>query len=257
MPVIGLSCWERPLDTTIASGERHHMLSSTYTAAITAAGGTPLLLPSVDPTHARAAVERLDGLVITGGGDIDPARYGAENTASIDIDHARDAWELALLEAARDLSVPMLGVCRGVQILNVGLGGSLLQHVWDSDAHVHLWNPGRTHLATGHHDVRLAGVLADIYGSETHHVNSLHHQSLDRLGLGLAVVATAPDGRIEAVTSTGPWKALGVQWHPERLDGDDPLFRWVVAGAAERQAARVENTREPSDSDTVIVSPSE
>jgi putative glutamine amidotransferase len=257
MPVIGLSCWERPLDTTIATGERHHMLSSTYTAAVTAAGGTPVLLPSVDPRHARAAVARLDGVIITGGGDIDPARYGAENTDSTDIDPVRDAWELALLEAARELSVPLLGVCRGVQVLNVGLGGSLLQHVWDSEAHRHLWSQDRTRLATGHHDVTLAGVLADIYGTESRTVNSLHHQSLDRLGQGLTVVATAPDGRVEAVTSSGRWPVLGVQWHPERLPDDGPLFDWIVARAADRQSARRENTSAPSDPDTVIVSPSE
>lgn len=124
----------------------------------------------------------------------------------------------------------MLGVCRGLQVLNVALGGTLHQHVWDSDEHTHLWNADRTHLATGHHDVALNGTLREIYGKDARRVNSLHHQSIDRIGRGLEVAATAPDGRIEAAASTEPWPAIGVQWHPERLDlaDEQPLFRWIT-----------------------------
>ncbi|MEX2654461.1 MAG: gamma-glutamyl-gamma-aminobutyrate hydrolase family protein [Acidimicrobiia bacterium] len=231
MPVIGLSCWERPYDTTIASGERHHMLSATYTTALLAAGAIPVLLPSIDPDHAPAVISRIDGLVITGGGDIDPSRYGAENTDSTDIDPIRDAWELALVTEARRQGVPMLGICRGSQILNVALGGTLHQHVWGSVDHPHLWNEDRTQLANGHHDVTLDGKLREIYGKDARRVNSLHHQSLDRIGSDLEVMATAPDGRTEAVATTGRWPAVAVQWHPERLDlaDEQPLFRWIVS----------------------------
>jgi putative glutamine amidotransferase len=264
MPVIGLSCWERPLDTVLATAERHHLLSSTYTAALVAVGATPVLLPSIDPARADLAVSRIDGLVITGGGDIDPARYGADNTDSTDIDPVRDAWEISLLDAARRRGLPMLGICRGCQILNVGLGGTLRQHVWGTDTHPHLWNEDRTHLATGHHDVALDGALREVYGKDARRVNSLHHQSIDSLAAGLEVVATSPDGRIEAVATTGRWQALGVQWHPERLELSDeaPLFRWITeraSGRPRRPQTRIappEKTSSPDAADTSITSPS-
>lgn len=234
MPVIGVSCWERPYDTTIARRERHHMLSATYTTALVAAGATPVLLPSIDPEHAADVISRLDGVVISGGGDVDPVRYGHENTASADIDPVRDAWELALVDAARRADLPLLGICRGVQVLNVACGGTLVQHVWGTEEHPHLWNDDRSHLATGHHDVSLTGVLAEIYGKDARRVNSLHHQAIDRVGEGLEVAATAADGRIEAVSTAAGWPALGVQWHPERLDlGDErPLFEWLTRQAS-------------------------
>lgn len=232
MPVIGLSCWERSLDTTLASGERHHLLSSSYTIALTTAGATPLMLPSIDPAFADLAVSRIDGLVISGGGDIDPARYGQTNTDSSEIDPIRDAWELALVEAATRRNIPVLGICRGLQILNVGLGGTLRQHVWGSQDHVHLWNEDRTHLASGYHDVALEGVLRELYGKDRRRVNSLHHQAIDELGAGLKVVATAPDGVVEAIASVGDWPALAVQWHPERQLDEEPLFGWITEQAA-------------------------
>lgn len=234
MPIVGLSCWERPLDTILARGERHHLLSATYTAALTAAGATPVILPSVEPALADLAVSRVDGLIISGGGDIDPARYAADNTDSTDLDPIRDAWEFALVEAARRRDIPLLGICRGLQVLNVALGGSLRQHVWGSADHAPLWNQDRTQLATGHHDVALGGPLRELYGKDSRRVNSLHHQGVARLGDELEVVATAGDGGVEAVVSTGRWTALAVQWHPERLDlaDEQPLFRWITERAS-------------------------
>ena len=232
MPVIGLSCWERPLDTTLASSERHHLLSSRYTIALTTAGATPLMLPSIDPAFADLAVSRIDGLVITGGGDIDPVRYGRSNTDSREIDAVRDAWELALVEAAKRRNTPLLGICRGLQILNVGLGGTLRQHVWGTEDHVHLWNEDRTHLASGNHDVTLEGMLRELYGKDRRRVNSLHHQAIEELGKGLEAVATAPDGVVEAVASVGDWPALAVQWHPERQLDEEALFGWITEKAA-------------------------
>lgn len=232
MPVIGLTCWERPFDTNYARGERTHMLSSTYTTWLVAAGATPVLLPSVALEHAARVVTAIDGLVITGGGDIDPDRYGAENTHSSEVDTERDAWELALVSAARRQGVPLLGICRGCQLLNVAFGGTLHQHVWDTQDHPDLWNEDRTMLVTGHHDVALTGILTDIYGKDARRVNGLHHQAIDRLGEGLEVVATAPDGRIEAVAASGSWTALAVQWHPERLSDEQALFAWITEQAA-------------------------
>ena len=233
MPLIGLTCWERPYETKYAAAERTHMLSSTYTDALVAAGATPILLPSVGLEHVEVVIAALDGLVISGGGDIDPARYGAINTESAEIDSRRDAWELALVRAARLTGTPLLGVCRGCQVLNVALGGTLNQHVWGSGPHPDLWNEDRTKLANGEHGVELSGVLADIYGTDRRAVNSLHHQSIDRLGDGLDIVATAPDGHVEGVVASDGWPALAVQWHPERLATDAPIFTWITARAAE------------------------
>ncbi|MEX1004859.1 MAG: gamma-glutamyl-gamma-aminobutyrate hydrolase family protein [Acidimicrobiia bacterium] len=233
MPVIGLTCWERPFDTNYARQERTHMLSSTYTNVLVAAGATPVLLPSVDVNHADTVMSTIDGLVITGGGDMDPSAYGSDNTDSSEIDTTRDRWELALVAAARRHGVPLLGVCRGCQVLNVAFGGTLRQHVWGTPAHPHLLDPSGTQLETGYHDIAMEGLLVEIYDQHTRRVNSLHHQAIDIVGDGLDVVATASDGGIEAVVATGPWAALGVQWHPERPDLTDeqPLFRWITEQA--------------------------
>ena len=206
------------------------MLSATFTVALTAAGATPVLLPSISAAHAKEVVDRMDGILISGGGDIDPAGYGAENTASSEIDPVRDSWEVALVESARAAGKPLLGICRGTQLLNVALGGTLHQHVWGSDDHPDLWNADRTFMHEGFHDVSLTGVLAEIYGTDRRRVNSYHHQSADRIGDDLSVVATAPDGKVEGLAASDGWPAVAVQWHPERLDLADemPLFRWLV-----------------------------
>jgi putative glutamine amidotransferase len=258
MPLIGLTCWERPFEPSYAAAERTHMLSSTYTDSLVAAGATPILLPSIELDHIEEVIAAIDGLVITGGGDIDPSRYGAVNTDSAEIDGRRDAWELALVHAARLGGTPLLGICRGCQVLNVAMGGTLHQHLWGSESHPDLWNEDRTKLANGEHDVELSGVLADIYAGDTRTVNSLHHQSIDRLGDCLEVLATAPDGHVEGIGATDGWHALAVQWHPERLATDATLFTWITQRAAEYQAriAPSLNTNSPSRAITSTTSPS-
>lgn len=230
MAVIGISCAQRSLDTVIARAERHHLLSATYVDAVAAAGATPVILPVLDPGEAGEVVSRLDGLLVSGGGDIDPGRYGHRTTASTDIDPDRDGWELALVDAAGTAGLPVLGICRGVQILAVAGGGTLRQHVWGTDDHLHLSNGDETFLSSGHHDVELSGALAELYGKDRRTVNSLHHQAIDRVPAGYEVVATAPDGVVEGIASQA---AIGVQWHPERLDlaDEQPLFEWLTANA--------------------------
>lgn len=210
------------------------MLSSTYTDVLVAAGATPVLLPSIDPRQVDTVLAAVDGLVITGGGDMDPATYGAVNTGSSEVNSTRDRWELALVAAARRQRIPLLGICRGCQVLNVALGGTLRQHVWGSKTHPQLFDASGTRLETGYHDIAMEGLLAEIYAKDSRRVNSLHHQAIDKVGDDLVVVATTSEGEIEAVVANGQWPALGVQWHPERPDLTDeqPLFRWITNQAA-------------------------
>jgi gamma-glutamyl-gamma-aminobutyrate hydrolase PuuD len=199
-------------------------------AAVAAAGGVPVLLPPVpSPDAARRAVAGIDGLLLTGGADVAPSRYGAEPpTAPGDLRPDRDAWEPDLLAAALARDLPVLAICRGAQILAVATGGTLHQHVPDLVGHSG-HRPGAAVLGTT--PVRLAAgsLAARILGGEVK-VPCYHHQAIDRLG-GVEAVGWADDGIVEAVELPDRRFALGVQWHPE--DGDDPrLFEALVAAAA-------------------------
>ncbi len=215
------------------------VLPRRYVDRVAAAGGIPVLLPPV-PGIADAA-GRLDGLMLSGGGDVDPARYGAEPEAEItNVREERDAAELALLAAAMSLQLPVLGICRGMQVINVARGGSLHQHLPGVVGHNgHAPVPG----AFGQHEVRvppgsrLSQVLGGGDGDLTITAPTHHHQAVDRLGKGLTATAWAADGTVEAfeTDSGGPF-LLAVQWHPEA--GDDPsLFRALIAAAREHAAA--------------------
>jgi putative glutamine amidotransferase len=198
---------------------------SDYPASVAAAGGIP-----VELTRDADAVEvlaRLDGLILSGGADVEPTRYGHapdENLGSIEPE--RDEWELALLREARRLEMPVLAICRGVQLANVFFGGTLTQHVELDDGSGHpQWDvDGRERT----HEVNVVpgSLLSSIYPSKVG-VNSLHHQTLAVLGNDLVVSATAPDGVVEALELPGH-DLLGVQWHPELLEKPDPTFRWLV-----------------------------
>jgi putative glutamine amidotransferase len=215
------------------------LLPERYAAAVAAAGATPVLLPPL-PGIAEAAA-RLDGLVLSGGGDIDPERYGAAADPQCGPPSARrDEAELALARAALDQQLPVLGICRGLQIMNVALGGTLHQHLPDLVGHDdHSPEEG----GYGRHEVkvaagtRLAAILGrtDLMDHLPVVVPTHHHQAVDQLGQGLVATAWATDGLIEAAEldpAAHPF-ALGVQWHPEA--GEDlSLFR-ALARAAARQ----------------------
>ncbi|GAA5017576.1 gamma-glutamyl-gamma-aminobutyrate hydrolase family protein [Kitasatospora paranensis] len=234
-PVIGIST----LVTDAAWGRweriRTVLLAERYPAVVQAAGGLAVLLPPDAAEHAADAVARIDALVISGGSDVDPARYGAARHPETDGgEPERDAWEAALLTAALAGGVPVLGICRGLQLLNVVLGGTLVQHLPDVVGHHgHLGAPG----TYGRHTVRpvpgtlLAGVLPE----ESLDVPTFHHQAVDRLGDGLAVSAWAEDGTVEAVE--GPGFTLGVQWHPEQGDDLRLMAALVRQAAAVRSAS--------------------
>ncbi|MEC7923819.1 MAG: gamma-glutamyl-gamma-aminobutyrate hydrolase family protein [Actinomycetota bacterium] len=193
-----------------------------YAQGILAAGGIPVFLSlGVDPA---LYVERLDGVLMSGGADIEPGRYGAElDPKTFNPEPIRDEFECSLLEAAYESSLPIAGVCRGLQMINVFSGGSLFQ---DVPTHAVRDKPPSTET----HTVRMAenSVLEELYGT-SREVNSLHHQSVDRIGEDLRVSATSEDGGVEGVEHES-LPVVAVQWHPEMLTSrdSDPLFRWLV-----------------------------
>ncbi|MEW2163227.1 gamma-glutamyl-gamma-aminobutyrate hydrolase family protein [Streptomyces sp. NPDC007084] len=223
-PLIGVSTY---LETGARWGVWHleaALLPAAYPRLVQRAGGLVAMLPPDDAARAAETVARLDGLVVAGGADVDPGRYGAERSPRTGPPaHERDAWELALIRAALDSGTPLLGICRGQQLLNVALGGTLVQHI---DGHVK--EPG----VFGHHEV--TPVPGTLYGSlvpEPCDVPTHHHQAVDRLGEGLVVSAYAADGVVEAVELPGPGWVLGVQWHPE-MDADLRVMRGLIAAAS-------------------------
>jgi putative glutamine amidotransferase len=190
-----------------------------YAEALRRFGVEPVLISPDAPIP----LDGLDGLLISGGGDVDPARYGEAPHASTDwVDRERDAMEAALIEQALLSDVPLLAICRGLQLLNVVCGGTLHQHV---ECHL-LKNVAEAHLV----DVVLDTRLASILGSGTRMVNSRHHQTAERVGNGLQVSARAPDGVIEALEDPSKRFAIAVQWHPEdRFEADRTLFQAFAA----------------------------
>jgi putative glutamine amidotransferase len=219
-PLIGITTSElRPgtLRTLLREGLAAHdelMLGTTYPKAIDAAGAIPVVLAPVDLAAVPALVARLDGICLAGGPDLDPTLYGAvERHPELGATNAEhDTFELAVARAADAAGLPMLGICRGAQALNVARGGTLHQHV------------------AGHRQTELAGtptqrvavapdsLLAAVTGAgDTLAINSFHHQAVDLLGAGLRVVARAPDGTVEAVEDPARPFVLGVQWHAETL----------------------------------------
>lgn len=195
-----------------------------YARAIVEAGGLPVHL-TVEADPGRLA-DRLDGLVLPGGPDIDPRRYGHPPGESVFVDRVRDDFELALVGATLAAGKPILGICRGLQILNVHFGGTLVQHV---AAHGVFDEPANHHA----HVVSLdpGSTIGRLMGDRLQ-VNSLHHQAVEVLGTELRAVGWAEDGVIEAVESR-EHRAVAVQWHAEKLDtrSTDPLFAWLVAEA--------------------------
>jgi gamma-glutamyl-gamma-aminobutyrate hydrolase PuuD len=232
-PVIGLSSYAEPARWA-AWHAPAALLPVSYCEQVAAAGGVPVLLPPVPGI--AAAVSRLDGLILTGGGDIDPAAYGAQpHPRTGRVSAGRDQAELDLLAAALAAGLPVLGICRGLQLLNIARGGTLHQHLADLEPAIdpgHAPQPG----TFGSHPVQvspgsmLAGILPP---GQPLDVPTAHHQAIDRLGAGLTATAWTADGIIEAVELTSgnhhPF-VLAVQWHPE--ESDDPRLFQALIGAA-------------------------
>ncbi|GAA0687996.1 gamma-glutamyl-gamma-aminobutyrate hydrolase family protein [Kitasatospora atroaurantiaca] len=229
-PVIGISTYLTDAKWDHWTAQRAVLLPERYPLLVRAAGGVAFMLPPDAPELAPEVVARLDGLVIAGGPDVNPALYGAQpHPQTRACAPERDLWEAALLRAALAARLPLLGVCRGMQLLNVVCGGSLIQHL--DQVELHLGKADRY----GEHAVRpVPGtLLGELLPEESTVVPAYHHQGVERLGEGLTVGALAEDGTIEAVEGTG--FTLGVQWHPEQ-GADLRVMQALIRAAAAKPA---------------------
>ena len=220
----------------VGNWEGAYALPEPYVAAMVAAGARVVLLPPSQPGAAGELLERFDGLLLAGGGDIEPARYGAgDHPAQYGTDPARDELELELARAAVRLRTPTLGICRGVQLLNVAFGGTLVQHLPDGNGLLEHRNETKQAM----HDVEVAAGsrLAAALGQGTAHCLSHHHQGLGRLGDGFRPVARAPDGLVEGIERDQGW-TVGVLWHPESTATADPVQHRLLAGFVEAASRR-------------------
>lgn len=227
------------------------VMNQRYYRAVASVGGVPFMLPLLDDDleAMRCMFDQLDGVFIAGGIDLDPSTYGAERHEQTGRpDHARDRIELQMVRWAIEEGKPVLGVCRGAQVINVVCGGTLVQDIADElpDAEKHDFFPtegfARDYLA---HTIRLVpgSRLHGLFGSSEAPVNSMHHQAVRTLGEGLRATAYAPDGVIEALEAAGDAFIVGVQWHPEMLVDHDAathrLFRGFIAAANEHRLLRL------------------
>lgn len=229
VPRIAISAIPRPIETGYGT-DRADTVAGGAVAGVVAAGGIPVILPVVAPDLAAAQLEAVDGLVLSGGHDLAIPLAGGDDEEGRWIDPARDDHELALWEAASAARLPVLGICRGAQLVNHARGGVLARHVDDHDA-------GESHAERMHEiEVEEGTRLAAACGAGAVAVNTIHHQAVSEPGGGLVVSARAVGGLIEAIETAddAPW-FVGVQWHPELMPGapaGDGLFAALVAAAA-------------------------
>lgn len=238
-PVIGITAWKRPLKTALDDAEVLHALAEPYAAAVRTAGGIPVLFPTGPSDEAAGMLDLVDGLIVSGGGDVAPGSYGRpDEGVSYDMNAEADAFELALIRHAESRDLPVLGICRGLQVLNVAFGGTLIQNL-ATPIHGSFSGMSGEEIMAARHEVVLepGSTLAGIYGSERREVNNIHHQAIDVVADGFRAVAHAPDGVIEAIEAVGTWLAVAVQWHPERLD--DPAEAVLFSSFVDAVRARL------------------
>jgi putative glutamine amidotransferase len=242
-PVIGITA--RPQNVPSAHNEMlGYVATHTYTDSILRGGGIPVLILPVEHDFIDSILDRIDGVVLTGGGDIAPERYGAVRDDAVRmVNHERDEFEIALVTKVYERKMPMLAICRGNQVVNVAFGGTLIQHLPShSGAHDHDIAGEGAYEPHAQALVEEGSKIALIFGAGLHGINSIHHQAVEQLGDGLEVVASAPDGTVEALEHEDKaWDLLSVQWHPEYLSARDhgdshDLFTAFVDSAAKYAA---------------------
>lgn len=238
--------------TEVVRGRPRARVNEAYIDALVGAGITPLVLPPIEPRPALEALESVDALLLTGGEDIDPKHFDQPPHEKAGQPHrARDACELALARGAQERRTPTLALCRGMQLINVALGGTLVQDIGsqrktDINHDQSVRRTERVHAVA----VDEGSLLSRIVGAAEISVNSSHHQSVDEVAPGVRVTATAPDGIIEAIESADPaWWMLGVQWHPEELvatpeDWDRRLFQAFARAAQPERSAPANSSAE-------------
>jgi putative glutamine amidotransferase len=238
-PRILVTCWRRPLPTYLGENTVLDTLDPAYAGRVADAGGLPLVVSRLGGDIVEDLLSLADGLLVTGGGDVDPASYGAELENADEPDAGADYWELQLVAAARERGLPTLGICRGAQLLAIAHGGRLSQRLPDTDGHRDLAVMSPEAILTARHDIELVpGSRVERalgVGAVRIAVNTIHHHGIADAG-ELEVTATAPGGVIEAVEPRSDWPCLGVQWHPEKMREPEQsgLFAQLVGAARAR-----------------------
>jgi putative glutamine amidotransferase len=236
-PRIGLPAWRRPLPTGLGERTDLYTLATEYVRSIAEAGGLPLIMPHDSDPELYLGV--IHGLLVTGGGDIDAASYGAaDQGTSYDVDHEADDWEIKLIRGARSRRLPLLGICRGMQIMAVATGGKLNQEISGAPGHPRVDPLGSAGVLAMRHPVEITpgSSLARVYGVGAREVNTIHHQAVTDAG-DFEVVARNEAGYIEAIEMPKSWPALAVQWHREKMQTaqeiamEQRLFRDFISKA--------------------------
>jgi putative glutamine amidotransferase len=241
-PRILVTCWRRPLATYLGEHTILDTLDPAYAGRVFSAGGLPLVVPRPPGDALTDLLDLADGLLVTGGGDVDPASYAAAPENVDEVDALADEWELALIAAARERALPTLGVCRGAQLLAIAHGGRLSQRLPDAEGHRDLAGMSPEEILAARHDVDLvAGSRVQrALGADTERiaVNTIHHHGIDDAG-ELEVTATAAGGVIEAVEPRSDWACVGVQWHPEKMEEPSQLGLFAQLVSAARAQSEV------------------
>ncbi len=240
-PIIGITTQPKCAESASGSIESH-VIAHTYTDSVLRAGGIPVLLPPVPNGAVGSIADRLDGLVLTGGGDIEAHRYGATNHETMrHMDADRDEFEIALIHEAQHRRLPVLAICRGLQLVNVAFGGTLIQDIPSEVGSLDHTVVGHA-VYDGHQPVHLTPGcrVAEVVGTTDLLVNSIHHQAVKDLAPGFRAVGWAGDGVVEAIQhDDAGWPLLAVQWHPEYLSArEDPASRALFQGLVEAARAR-------------------
>jgi putative glutamine amidotransferase len=224
-PRIAMTTWRRTMPTFLNECTDLYTLGAEYPQSVLDAGGLPVLLPHHDPDDAAWVLSGFDGVIMVGGDDVDPSCYGHEcRGISKGVSASADVSDQAFARAALDLGLPMFAICRGCQILNVAMGGTLHQDITSEGTPHPPISSAPDEVMSLRHPITVepGSALAKAYGGITERVvNSIHHQAIDTIAPGFRAVAWAPDGMVEAIEpDDGSHRVLAVQWHPEKINGE-------------------------------------